>query len=478
MDRSSEDPSLWLQVSATALEAKAGLNPGAVSSHIGVDPWTVGQGAALAPAHHAHQDPAPRSHAGQGSPRVTLQEKGKLRSQPFEDLGWQPQDSSPQGGASGLGAREGGWVWAQDLDARGSGQPPAPDRRLCGPARSRHTGSPAARWAPCGARRCPRGRDGHRCERPAAAPLHPAEVARLEAALGGGRGPSESWERPGLTSVTRQAGQAALTGRRRFGSLEVALSPGVGRSGAGLPGPSPPGPRAPPPASPPGSRLPQPVTQHGVPGGGRAPGSGRQTGRMRALRGTGRRSCSSARSPRARSSEWSGGSSTLRTGSESARAEAGRRCSAPRRTRYSDGSVGLRDGGGAADRAAGPPPLARAPRRAPPQPADLGKQCAAVSTHWGAMSEPPHTCAPRCWMLACHGHCPSRASRPPTIRLDTWGCPQAAGDKADAREGDRRAWEVGGVGEAARTLRLPYLQTPASLSQQLLEELDYEFGVR
>lgn len=87
-------------------------------------------------------------------------------------------------------------------------------------------------------------------------------------------------------------------------------------------------------------------------------------------------------------------------------------------------------------------------------------------------------------MLACHGHCPSRASRPPTIRLDTWGCPQAAGDNADAREGDRLgAWEVGGVRETARTLRLPYLQTPASLSQQLLEEeaakgLDYEFGVR
>ena len=58
-------------------------------------------------------------------------------------------------------------------------------------------------------------------------------------------------------------------------------------------------------------------------------------------------------------------------------------------------------------------------------PADLGKQCAAVSTHCGAMSEPPHTCAPRCWMLACHGHSPALASRPPTIRLDTRGCPQA-----------------------------------------------------
>lgn len=50
--------------------------------------------------------------------------------------------------------------------------------------------------------------------------------------------------------------------------------------------------------------------------------------------------------------------------------------------------------------------------------ADLGKQCAAVSTHWRAMSEPPHTCTPRCWMLACHGHSPARASWPPTIRLD------------------------------------------------------------
>lgn len=99
------DPSLWLQVSVTALEAKASLNPGAVSGHIGVDAWTVGQGTALAPAHHAHQNPAPSSHAGQGSPRVTLQEKGKLRSQPFEDVGGQSQGSSPRGAASGLGAR-------------------------------------------------------------------------------------------------------------------------------------------------------------------------------------------------------------------------------------------------------------------------------------------------------------------------------------------------------------------------------------
>lgn len=74
------------------------------------------------------------------------------------------------------------------------------------------------------------------------------------------------------------------------------------------------------------------------------------------------------------------------------------------------------------------PPRALASLHTPPGPpvsADLGKQCAAVSTHWGAMSDLPHTCAPRCWMLACHGHSPSRASRPPTIPLDTRGCPQA-----------------------------------------------------
>lgn len=68
-------------------------------------------------------------------------------------------------------------------------------------------------------------------------------------------------------------------------------------------------------------------------------------------------------------------------------------------------------------------------------PADLRKQCAAVSTHWGAMSEPPHTCAPRCWMLACQGHSPAPASWPPTIRLDTRGCPQAA-----RRHGEMPGW--------------------------------------
>jgi hypothetical protein len=72
--------------SRTALEAEASLDPGAVLGYVGIDTWTVGQGTALTPAHHAHQDPAPRSHAGQGSPRVTLQEKGDLRSQSVQNF--------------------------------------------------------------------------------------------------------------------------------------------------------------------------------------------------------------------------------------------------------------------------------------------------------------------------------------------------------------------------------------------------------
>lgn len=111
-------------------------------------------------------------------------------------------------------------------------------------------------------------------------------------------------------------------------------------------------------------------------------------------------------------------------------------------------------------------------------PADLGKQCAAVSTHCGAMSEPPHTCVPRCWMLACHGHSPARASRPPTIRLDTRGCPQAgrtrglgvgravgdgeAGGRGSGRLGPGRQGAGSWRGRHRGFPRLPYLQMPGS----------------
>ena len=81
--------------SVTASDVEVSLNPGAVRGHIGIDPWTVGQGTALAPAHHPHQDPAPRLHADQGSSRVTLQEKGELKSQPPRDSG--SQAAVPQG---------------------------------------------------------------------------------------------------------------------------------------------------------------------------------------------------------------------------------------------------------------------------------------------------------------------------------------------------------------------------------------------
>lgn len=72
------------------------MNPAAVNGYIGIDTWTVGQGTALAPAHHAHQDPAPRLQAGQGSSRITLQEKGKLRSQPSGDYDGSPRAPVPQ----------------------------------------------------------------------------------------------------------------------------------------------------------------------------------------------------------------------------------------------------------------------------------------------------------------------------------------------------------------------------------------------
>lgn len=88
-----------------ALEAYVSLNPGAICGHVGVDTWTVGQGTTLAPAHHAHQDPAPRLQAGQGSPRITLQEKEEPRSQPSQDLRTVLRVPNPWGGASGLGAR-------------------------------------------------------------------------------------------------------------------------------------------------------------------------------------------------------------------------------------------------------------------------------------------------------------------------------------------------------------------------------------
>lgn len=99
------DPSVWLQVSVTASEAEVSLNPGAVSGHVGIDTWAVGQGTALAPAHHTHQDPAARLQAGQGSSRVPLQEKGELRCQPSRDSGWWSQGCSSPGDTSGLGSR-------------------------------------------------------------------------------------------------------------------------------------------------------------------------------------------------------------------------------------------------------------------------------------------------------------------------------------------------------------------------------------
>lgn len=61
-----------------ASEAQESLDPGTILGHVGIDTWTVGQGTAFAPAHHTHQDPVARLHTGQGSSRVTLQEKDEL----------------------------------------------------------------------------------------------------------------------------------------------------------------------------------------------------------------------------------------------------------------------------------------------------------------------------------------------------------------------------------------------------------------
>ena len=53
-----------------------------------------------------------------------------------------------------------------------------------------------------------------------------------------------------------------------------------------------------------------------------------------------------------------------------------------------------------------------------PKPAHFGKQWAAESTQSAAMMEPPHTCPLLpCWMSTCHGHAPSTASLPPTMRF-------------------------------------------------------------
>lgn len=54
----------------------------------------------------------------------------------------------------------------------------------------------------------------------------------------------------------------------------------------------------------------------------------------------------------------------------------------------------------------------------------LEKQCAAVRTHRSVMRLPPQKWLPFRWMLTCHGHSPSKASFPPTIRFSIRGCPQ------------------------------------------------------
>lgn len=221
-------------------------------------------------------------------------------------------------GASGLGARMrslevalcGSWVlgsrwWACKCELWGFQELCTPGRHPCGPQGSLRTNSLAALCVRCAARRYPCGRGGHRCAGPAAAPLLPAEVATLGVALGeeggllrAGRGQGQKW---GLGEKTDLSRTCRRDPRVRLGGLGPRLGSGILRF---LRSPAPPpGSPCPPSVSPPGRRLPQPVTQQGAPRGGRAPGSGRQTGWTRAPRGTGRRSCSSARSPRASSSE-------------------------------------------------------------------------------------------------------------------------------------------------------------------------------
>lgn len=201
------------------------------------------------------------------------------------------------------------------MNSRGSRQLHAPGRHPCGPGCSQRTGSLVTLCAQHGARWCQHGRGGHKCVHPTMALLLPEEVAPLGVALGGKGGLMR--DERGCGSKQEWVGEASpehLTCQ----DWEEFWVPG-GCTGSqteavvgGIPGqrevereflPLPKCPRAPTSASPPAKRLPQPVTQQGVPGGGQAPGSGRHTGWTRELRGTGRRSCSSARSPRAPSSE-------------------------------------------------------------------------------------------------------------------------------------------------------------------------------
>lgn len=55
------------------------------------------------------------------------------------------------------------------------------------------------------------------------------------------------------------------------------------------------------------------------------------------------------------------------------------------------------------------------------------KQWAAVSTQSSAIREPPHTCSPFSLRLTCHGHWPSWASCPDTMRPVIRGRPHTAG---------------------------------------------------
>ena len=63
--------------------------------------------------------------------------------------------------------------------------------------------------------------------------------------------------------------------------------------------------------------------------------------------------------------------------------------------------------------------------------AHLGKQWAAVRTHWLLIREPPQKWLPLLCRLTCQGQAPAGASWPPTIRVLSGAMPQTGGKQAE-----------------------------------------------
>lgn len=65
----------------------------------------------------------------------------------------------------------------------------------------------------------------------------------------------------------------------------------------------------------------------------------------------------------------------------------------------------------------------------------LGKQCAAERTQFLEIMDPPQTWPfLTVWMSTCHGHAPSDASTPPTMRFASGGLPHTCEQVRDNLE--------------------------------------------